>query len=527
MIRPSLLTASLLAIAISYGRAQADEPQADVNQELGNAEKLIGSKSFVEAHDLLSKLKDTAPQDIRVWMALGRTELALGMSDDAVTSLLAAQNVDPENYEVLLALGKALFEQGRSHAASGDHEGAGYAFMDARRFLEKAASKNAKSAEPLLFASRAERARGDVEAALPLIEGATQADPKNTEAQLELGSQLYFAAAAAQEAGDGVKAKAARDRAKAAYEAVLAADAKNGFAWNGLGWLHLQGGDSAKSIEAFAKSVAANPTVDDSYRQLIRQLADTKENKTKLVGLLDSAVLASKTFSSDEERRFGQGMAYYYRAKVKGLLRDAKGQASDLTDSANAWPGFKPACAIESAVTQYTIGDYPAAVAQLKPVIDSDLEGLASAVYNSVDANQTLISLRGLADQMVRAERLEDAREVFKLVANAAPTVATDWNNYAFFCRETQRYEESYAAYTRALELSPDDAGILNDTALILQYHLKRDLEYALDLYERAVQAGNRVLEDSNADSFAKDAAAIAVRDATNNSRMLRQSLGK
>jgi hypothetical protein len=48
-------------------------------------------------------------------------------------------------------------------------------------------------------------------------------------------------------------------------------------------------------------------------------------------------------------------------------------------------------------------------------------------------------------------------------------------------------WERSYAAYEKAVRLSPDDVRIVNDCGLMLLYHLDRDLPRARELFERAI----------------------------------------
>ena len=57
----------------------------------------------------------------------------------------------------------------------------------------------------------------------------------------------------------------------------------------------------------------------------------------------------------------------------------------------------------------------------------------------------------------------------------------------------------------------------------MLHYNLRRDFDRARSLYERAIEEGKRVLDDPNTDSFAQESATIALRDATNNLRLLKQ----
>lgn len=64
------------------------------------------------------------------------------------------------------------------------------------------------------------------------------------------------------------------------------------------------------------------------------------------------------------------------------------------------------------------------------------------------------------------------------------------WNNLGFTCREAARYDQSYAAYERCIALAPDSVRYLNDTGLILLYHLHRDLDRAEALFARAVELG-------------------------------------
>lgn len=81
---------------------------------------------------------------------------------------------------------------------------------------------------------------------------------------------------------------------------------------------------------------------------------------------------------------------------------------------------------------------------------------------------------------------LEKEREGYRVVCQLAPARPEFWNNYGLVCRDTGHYEESYRAYRRALELAPDDPRLVNDCALLLQYHLHRDLDLAELWYVRA-----------------------------------------
>ena len=101
------------------------------------------------------------------------------------------------------------------------------------------------------------------------------------------------------------------------------------------------------------------------------------------------------------------------------------------------------------------------------------------------------------------------------------------WNNYAFFCRETGQYEESYQAYCRCIELAPDHARWVNDTGLILLYHLDRDLDHAQELFERAWQLGKTACDNPFVSNEDRDDNFLAYTDAMLNLAALHGKRGE
>lgn len=62
--------------------------------------------------------------------------------------------------------------------------------------------------------------------------------------------------------------------------------------------------------------------------------------------------------------------------------------------------------------------------------------------------------------------------------------------------RAKECFERSYERYRRAAELRPDEPRLVNDAALILLYHLDRDLDVAEAMFRRAIGLGEDRLED-------------------------------
>ena len=84
-------------------------------------------------------------------------------------------------------------------------------------------------------------------------------------------------------------------------------------------------------------------------------------------------------------------------------------------------------------------------------------------------------------------------------------------------------WEGAYAAYRRTLELDPDNAGYLNDTAVMLHYHLERDYDEALAMYDRAFELAEAELERVDISEGQREWMTTARRDARNNARLLRK----
>jgi tetratricopeptide (TPR) repeat protein len=112
-------------------------------------------------------------------------------------------------------------------------------------------------------------------------------------------------------------------------------------------------------------------------------------------------------------------------------------------------------------------------------------------------------------------------RKYFRRVTTVVTDRADWWNNLGFFARDTKEYETAYEAYSRAVDLEPDNPRILNDCALILIYHLERDLDLAEDLCARARTSGAEAYESSTEEN-ARDEAFSAMTDALLNLARLR-----
>ena len=86
-------------------------------------------------------------------------------------------------------------------------------------------------------------------------------------------------------------------------------------------------------------------------------------------------------------------------------------------------------------------------------------------------------------------------------------------------------WERAYRHYEQAVELSPDDARIVNDCGLMLIYHLDRDFDRARALFERAIELGRAQLAALPADAPVRERELLeeAVGDAHQNIAVLQK----
>ncbi|MCA8971558.1 MAG: hypothetical protein KDC95_17325, partial [Planctomycetes bacterium] len=152
---------------------------------------------------------------------------------------------------------------------------------------------------------------------------------------------------------------------------------------------------------------------------------------------------------------------------------------------------------------------------------------LAQAVRDSGpsrDVNKSYVKyFADLAFQRGNAPMSRDLNHTIALLEDDAAR----WNNYAFLCRETGLFEESHDAYAKALDHAPDDPQLLNDAAVILQYHLHRDLDQAKAMYERAIANTKKQLDKKKLPKEDKARYELAQKNAAANLEALKAELRK
>jgi len=292
-------------------------------------------------------------------------------------------------------------------------------------------------------------------------------------------------------------------------------------------WIH-KNFSAAKRLEFYAKAAAAH-------------LKRTKPDKKKVATLTWYAAFAHYENKSwkEAEKLFLESVAAnpqhvnsYYWAMWAALQDAAMDRAARH-------------CAAYATIAPITFADD---IRKIQP----------EAARNSL-----IKHLETFAAATYGAGRLDAARDISHVLAAVLDT-AQQWNNYAFLCRETKMYKESLAAYENALQVAPEDPQLMNDAAVILDFHLgtteqirqaetvhqrlmttrrmvayraapqdaealaeqaKRNLRRAAEMYDEAQRLADRALKSSKVPKEDLQRYRTARRDARNNLRKLKTRL--
>ncbi len=208
-------------------------------------------------------------------------------------------------------------------------------------------------------------------------------------------------------------------------------------------------------------------------------------------------------------------------------LYEQKGQAMNAVNAATEVVARKPDANFSTlyrlAHRYASEGEYAASGEALEFMVDTRPDEVAEwlAAEEDPTAVAETLSYAPLMHQVNRGD-LSTARRIFASLAQVDPDSAGLWNNYGLLCRDTGEYAESYRAYNRSIEIDDSDPRVVNDTALILHYHLLDEIEGAYDrahgLYEKAIALAEAEMATLGQMDIERRAyISEALRDARNN----------
>ncbi len=331
--------------------------------------------------------------------------------------------------------------------------------------------------------------------------------PGDGGAEFLLGEILFLRAGKAARVGDTKAAAALRGRAEEHYKKALEGGADRAKTLRRLGDLATYDGNMEKALGLYGKALALDST-QAPHSWLYGKIAPSRGTRL----YLDAAAAREKA-GDKKGAAFLLAWAGAYLEKQK-KWKEARGsyEKSFALDPEGQWRSLYRAgwCCWWLGLKKDAEKTFLELARTRRPEFCDLLGNLGT------EGKTAAAMMHALASAAVAEGRTADARDLSLLLATLRGR-AMDWNNYAFLCRETGRYEDAWQSYLRALSKAPDNPRILNDAALILQYHLHRNLKLARRLYRKAIASAKKILADKNAKPADKSEAASALRDARSN----------
>jgi len=484
--------------------------------EDGKTEKAL--KSYTEGLALF-------PENTDLMIGAGKAALLGNDAAASLNHLYKAVGAAPESYEANLYLGKAMCRHGQELANDLMSQNEGYMMIeDSLGFLRKASKLDDTAIEPGLELARTLYWLNDLEAADEAVLSAIERSPGNIDALLLRGDISYTAYRYAGGRGEGAdEVRIKWQNAMDLYLKAAEIDPENAKSYIGIAALYEADKKWKESAEAYRNALIRNPELINAYNRLITifRRDDMDGSLPEYIELVLQKL--RKRFPGDKART---ATALYYLAFAHFTNGDFKSSIDTYNRSASLNPDYLTGASYYIGRARCELGELDQARKMLLKTFERDPEGLAYFMKNDNEFENTVYpSLKGLAFDCYKNGRMNDAREVNALMLSAVVDDSSLYNDYAFLCRETGKYEESYKAYRSAIELSPTNPSLLNDAALILHYHLHRDLGEAKLMYEKAVQEAGIILNGENPNRFDLDEVRVALRDASNNLRLLKAGI--
>lgn len=251
-------------------------------------------------------------------------------------------------------------------------------------------------------------------------------------------------------------AEAARDqkdyvKAEALLKDALKSDPKNYYAWFDLGTVYNATGRTPEAIDAFRRSVAANPAIIESTLNLAALLVNTGTPEAGKY-LRDAAKLKP---TSDQ----------------LSLIKNAwmlLGRKLSSSDTAGAIDAFEQAAAIDpkDATPHLELG-------QLHEKSHRDAD--AEREYKEAMALDARLpdALALLSNLYLRSKRYPEAESTLRNFVQSQPASANGHLQLGRVLAAEGKHQDAIQEYEKALELSPSDADALAELAES-QYQLKR-----------------------------------------------------
>lgn len=503
----------------------AAELAADL--ERGRAELAAGRASEAEA--IFQRVSAADGGSLRTQMWVLRAWMEQGRGNDTLDALDALNHAGVKGPDLDYLYGMAFARRAEGLVADGVSDSSiEMNFIDATGLLKQAVELDAnRYRDAWLPLARAAWFTQELETARWASQEAVQRMPEDGEAWLARAriAMSEFVNAEGSEPG-GAEAEAALARALESFQKGLELlgpaegerAAKVARAATELGNAYLWRQRGAEASAAYARAIAAAPASFD-YGQAFQLLAGAPRDPERPSGFRPTLELARESLASAGRlqgpeagvllwwlgwARFNDGAW----VESEQAFQEGLALAPEYT---NAW--------FYIGLARHYAKDSSGAVTAMRTGWAADPTSMVSTVASAGGSQRAFESLLAWCAAQEPPRNL-DAAFLAEMLTEAQPEEPRHWNNLGLFLRDegerveyaafkkegpepdaawlADLYQRSYRAYQKALELTPDDPQVINDTALMLHYHLDGDLAEVEATYRRALARLDELLAQSD-----------------------------
>lgn len=476
---------------------------------------------------------------LRVWFEQGKINDAFDEVDR-----LAASNEGPD-FDYLYGMGSYL--KALNYLTQGvQNNTIGFSFQDAEQYLS-----SALKADPARFydawrpLARAAWESSHFDAAAKAIEGALKHDPRDAQSLLLAGRIAFQRANAVRSEADGADGakkldaealdyfdRAAKAVAAPKDQSALMAD----IAYNKAMAQHYAG-DLDGAAQSYGTAMSWNPGAVDVATVWS---GIGLERVTKMLETAEQQFVEhwGKDSQADATLLWWLGSAYYSAQRYE----ECEGAYQQVLAK---WPAY-----VDSnfyiAMSRYYREDYDGAILAWHDHAKANRQNLVQTLASNQELYVPVLSFVLSKAAVKAATEAPDHSLHCQFLAELRRDVAPDqwihWNDLGLFARDAgdflrrrgregdeeqalKLYEQARESYQRAMEMAPEKPQLPNDLAVIYHYCLDRELDHALELYERSLKMATEMLERGGLSEEDQGYATTAKRDATNNIRRLKRKL--
>ncbi len=470
----------------------------------------VQGQARAKAKDLSLRIKET-PNNRDLHLERIRILMSAELFDDALEALTESHRIFNKDFDLLRWTSKAFLQKAKKLIARPKtREGAMVDFEDAMVFADRALELKPKDYECMRMRGFAAYYLGEDDDAIATADQLIETFAQKADGYL-LRAETLFRQYTTGVQNQELDPQARKDLVKKIHKDLKAAATLNpnlALSFRRLADLAAWEGNIKEALALYLKAMARDPKKGAP----LAWLRQTQPSKKRLV-LFQKAIKGFTSKHPKDPRAsvllFEAGLAAFELSKykeVQGLMKHAWTLDPSLDRAAYYY-----------AISSLILGKPKEASLALSYLLRESPHPLVNALKAAGNPGvyhaNSLAALAKQADKMgalALSRELNHALGIFR-------NFPEEWNNYAFLCRETGKYEEAWRAYNKALALSPKDPQILNDAALILQYHLHRDLSKARKMYRDAIAFGKKILSSKTSSPEEKHRAKGSIRDATAN----------